>query len=350
MTIEEVLQTPRVKWLQENGSETDVVLSSRVRLARNLQKISFPNRITPEEKLSVLRLVEESRSRLDELGAEKYSFFKMDDLLEVHRWMLMEKHLISPQLAKGETGQGILLREDTAVSIMINEEDHLRIQGMARGLDFVQAFQMANQVDDVLEENHTWAFRSEWGYLTVCPTNVGSGMRASAMLHLPALAIKKQINQLVGAIQPHGMVLRGLDGEGSEANGHIYQLSNQVTLGYSEAVILEKLNQVTKQIIELERKMRVELDINQLADQAGRAYGILKYAHQISSEEALRLASWIRLGRFRNTLPTGKEGWFEELLVAIRPYFLQQLQGGKLLSPNERDQVRAKWLRDKIDG
>lgn len=350
MTINEVLDSPKVSWLQEEGSDTDVVLSSRVRLARNLTDYPFPNRADNESKLRILKDIERYRRKLNETGVGKYSFFKMDDLTEEDRQMLMEKHLISHQLTSGEIGQGLLLRDDASVALMINEEDHLRIQGMSRGLSLQEAFKKANQVDDLLEESNEWAFHSGRGYLTACPTNVGTGMRASVMLHLPALTIGKHMNRLTAAIQPQGLVLRGLDGEGSEANGHIFQLSNQVTLGQTEDEIIQKLSQVTKQIIELERKVREEIDINILADQAGRAYGILKYAHQINSEEALKLLSWIRLGRFRNVLPTGKDGWFEELMVAIRPYFLQKLQGGKLLTPHERDQARAKWLRQKIDG
>ena len=350
MSIKKVLESPRTEWLHGDGNDTDVVLSSRIRLARNFSAYSFPNRLKPEEKLKVLKEAESCRKNLNSLETGKYLFAKMDDLSESERWMLVEKHLISHQLASGEMGQGLLLREDTGISVMINEEDHLRIQGMKRGLDLIGAYEQANQVDDVLEKKNSWAFRDDWGYLTACPTNVGTGMRGSVMLHLPALTMRNQINQLTGAIQPHGMVIRGIDGEGSESKGHIFQLSNQVTLGQSEEEILNKLIQVTRQVIEFERKMREELDIDHLADQAGRAYGVLKYAHQISSEEALNLASWVRLGRFRNTLPTGKDGWFEELLVAIRPYFLQKLKGKENYNFKERDQARAQWLREKIDG
>lgn len=350
MSMEKILKSPRIDWLHGEGNDTDVVLSSRVRLARNLESRSFPNRSNSAERLNILKEIEKSKSDLNSAGSKKFFFTPMDELSEADRWTLMEKHLISPQLAAGEIGQGLLVRDDSVISIMINEEDHLRIQGMSRGLALEEAFEQANSVDDTLGNRHSWAFRSDWGYLTACPTNVGTGMRGSVMLHLPALTLRNQINQLAATIQPHGMVIRGLDGEGSESRGHIFQLSNQVTLGQSEEEILKKLNQVTKQVIEYERKMREEMNIDLLADRAGRAYGILKYAHQISSEEALDLASWVRLGRSRNTLPTGKEGWFEELLVAVRPYFLQRLKGAPISNSNERDQIRAQWLREKIDG
>lgn len=350
MKVDKLLKTPSVKWLSGVGDDTDVVLSSRVRLARDLNAYFFPNRATDEEALRILRDVESCREALNSLGTERYSFFKMDLLTENQQFMLVEKHFVSPQLTDGGVGKGFLIREDEAVVIMVNEEDHLRIQGMSRGLNLQEAFKKANEVDDLLSQKLAYAFQADLGYLTACPTNVGTGMRASVMLHLPALTLNKQMNQLRVAIQPHGMILRGLDGEGSDAIGHIYQLSNQVTLGLSEEEILTKLEQVTKQITDFERKAREEINLDLLADQSGRAYGILKYAHKISTEEALNLMSLVRLGRFRNTLPTAKEDWFEKLLVSIRPHFLQSLETTKTLSPQERDRLRANILRKKIDG
>lgn len=350
MKIDKLLKAPSVKWLSGEGNDTDVVLSSRVRLARNLQGVLFPNRGTNEELLQVLRDIEGCRGTLDSLGNGKYSVFKMDSLTDNQQKMLVEKHLVSKHLADNGIGKGFLIREDESVVVMINEEDHLRIQGMSRGLHLDGAFKNASEVDDEIGQRLTFAFQGDLGFLTACPTNVGTGMRASVMLHLPALTLNKQMNQLRTAIQPHGMVLRGLDGEGSDASGHIYQLSNQVTLGISEEGILNKLELVTKQVADFERKAREEIQLDTLADQSGRAYGILKYAHKISTEEALNLMSLVRLGRFRNTLPTGKENWFERLLVSIRPHFLQSLETTKILSPLERDQLRANILRKKIDG
>ena len=350
MRINEFLESPKVSWLNGEADDTDVVLSSRVRLARNFEDLKFPDQADREERLNVLKRVSDSQKPLEKEMKSKFSFFQMEEISLDQRWMLVEKHLISQNLTEGSLGQGVLIRDDSRVSVLINEEDHVRIQGMARGLNLEEAYGLARETDQILSAKNQWAYQEKLGYLTTCPTNVGTGMRASVMLHLPALGLAKKMGQLTGAIQPHGMILRGLDGEGSEASGHIFQFSNQITLGTSEEELLEKLSFLTKQIAELERKARLEIDLDSLADHSGRAYGILKYAHEISSEEALNLASWVRLGRFRNTLPVGKVDWFENLLVAIRPFFLQKLQGRENLSSKERDQGRAKWIREGIDG
>lgn len=350
MKIDDFLTSPTVSWLTGEGNEIDVVLSSRVRLARNFEDLNFPSRADREDRLLVLKRISDAQKKLEKETKSKYSFFRMEELSLEDRWILVEKHLMSSSMTEGELGQGLLIRNDSKISVLINEEDHVRIQGMARGLNLDEAYDLASRTDEILAKKSAWAYQEKLGYLTACPTNVGTGMRASVMLHLPALCLKKKMNQLRAAIQPHGMILRGLDGEGSEANGYIFQFSNQVTLGISEEELLDKLSTLTKQIVELERKTREEIDLDQLANQSGRAYGILKYAHEISSEEALELASWVRLGRYRNTLPVGKADWFENLLVAIRPFFLQKIQGRNNLNPKERDQGRAKWIREWIDG
>lgn len=349
MKLEQILDEPQISWLSGEGPETDVVLSSRVRLARNLEDYFFPDRASTEVQEKVLKALKSSTGDLKRAEKKDYLFLKMKELSNLDRWVLMEKHIISPQLTQGEKEQALIIREDAAVAVMVNEEDHLRIQGMARGLQIEEAFRLADRADDVLEKKQVWAYDHQLGYLTACPTNLGTGMRASVMLHLPGLGIQEKINRLSAAVQPYGMVIRGLDGEGSGGSGYIFQLSNQVTLGQSEEEIIQRLSQVAKQTVDLELKARKEFAPDYLADQAGRAYGVLKYAHQISSEEALTLASWIRLGRLAGILPAGREGWFEELLVAIRPHYLQKLQGKENITPQERDRMRAEWLRQKID-
>ena len=330
------------KWMEGQGPEAEIVISSRVRLARNIRNIPFPPLASDEQRKKVYTLVEKNVQ--GKLGKkDKLKMIETSSLSPVFRQVLVEKHLISPLLAKEGYFSALLLREDEIISIMINEEDHFRIQCLLPGLQLERAWQEASRYDDFLESQIDYAFHEEKGYLTACPTNVGTGMRSSVMLHLPALVITNQIKRIFSAINQVGLAVRGLYGEGTEMIGNILQLSNQVTLGQSEEEIWQNLYGVTKQLINQEKKAR-ELLQNEgrekLADRAGRAFGILKHAYMLDSQETMKLLSDARLGVDLGLLKRISLKALNELLVLTQPGCLQYLKGAEL-SPYERDLERA---------
>lgn len=330
------------KWMEGQGPEAEIVISSRVRLARNIRNISFPPLASDEQRKKVYALVEKIvQNRSGRKNGLK--MIKTSSLTPVFRQVLVEKHLISPLLAKEGHFSALLLREDEIISIMVNEEDHFRIQCLLPGLQLEKAWQEASRYDDFLESQVDYAFHEEKGYLTACPTNVGTGMRASVMLHLPALVITQQIKRIFSAINQVGLAVRGLYGEGTEMIGNLLQLSNQVTLGQSEEEIWQNLYGVTKQLINQEKKAREHL-LNEgrekLADRAGRAFGILKHARMLDSQETMKLLSDARLGVDLGLLQGITLKALNELLVLTQPGCLQYLKG-TALSPYERDLERA---------
>ncbi len=330
------------KWMEGQGPEEEIVLSSRVRLARNIHDLPFPPLASDEQRKKVYTLVEKIvQNRLK--GKDKLKMIETSSLSPVFRQMLVEKHLISPLLAKEGHCSALLLRKDEIISIMVNEEDHFRIQCLLPGLQLEKAWQEASRYDDFLESQVDYAFHEEKGYLTACPTNVGTGMRASVMLHLPALVITRQIKRIFSAINQVGLAVRGIYGEGSEMTGNLLQLSNQVTLGQSEDEIWQNLYSVAQQLINQERKAR-ELLLNEgrekLADRAGRAFGILKYARMLDSQETMTLLSDVRLGVDLGLLQGISLKILNELLVLTQPGCLQYLKG-TVLSSYERDLERA---------
>lgn len=335
------------RWMEGKGPEADIVISSRVRLARNVSGFPFPYLATDKQAAEILDLVVASVP----VGDGEFSLIRVGDLDNLDRQVLVEKHLISPLLVKESRSSAVLLREDEGVSIMINEEDHLRIQCLYSGLQLDKAWDTANKYDNELEGKVNFAFHERWGYLTSCPTNVGTGLRASVMVHLPALVLSNQINRILSAISQVGLAVRGFYGEGTEITGNLIQISNQITLGQSETEILQNLYGVTRQIIEQEQRARQKLlneNRDQLADRTGRAWGILTNARLISSEEAMRLLSDLRLGsdlRLMESPPSYRV--LNELLVHTRPASLQKM-AGKILSAGERDAARAKFLREKL--
>ena len=330
------------KWMEGQGPEAEIVISSRVRLARNVRNIPFPPLASDEQRKKVYALVEKIvQNRSGRKNGLK--MFKISSLPPVFRQVLVEKHLISPLLAKESHLSALLLREDEIISVMVNEEDHFRIQCLLPGLQLEKAWQEASRYDDFLESQVDYAFHEEKGYLTACPTNVGTGMRASVMLHLPALVITRQIKRIFSAINQVGLAVRGLYGEGTEMIGNLLQLSNQVTLGQSEEEIWQNLYGVTKQLINQEKKAREHL-LNEgrekLADRAGRAFGILKHARMLDSQETMKLLSEARLGVDLGLLQGISLKVLNELLVLTQPGCLQYLKG-TALGPYERDLERA---------
>ncbi len=347
MSLQDLIKKELSKWMIAPGPESDVVVSSRVRLARNITAIPFPNRATTEEAEKIFDLV---KNALKEHTPFELNLVDLAQLSDIDRTVLMEKHLISPQLARGGQYKGVAFSNDEVISVMVNEEDHLRAQVIYPGFQVEEAFQLINKLDDYLESKLDFAFSEKYGYLTSCPTNAGTGMRASVMVHLPGLTYTNRIQQLLQGVNQLGLAVRGVFGEGTEAQGNLYQISNQVTLGRTEEEIVDNLNRVTTQIIQQERHWRNQLleeRKEDLTDRILRAYGILMYAHKISSEEAVRLLSSVRLGIDLGIIKNVNPSILSELIVLIRPGFLQMIEG-KQLSTEERDLHRAALIRKRM--
>jgi len=340
----------RSRWMDGVGPETDTVVSSRVRIARNIEGIPFPYLASDEQTAAVQDQVARAAAEQKE-HFDYFQYYRMAELSPHAKQVLVEKHLISPFLSRDAHNGAVLLRQDEAVSILINEEDHLRIQVILPGLQLDEAWQEANRYDDLLESGINYAFDERYGYLTACPTNVGTGLRASLMLHLPALIMTKQINRLLGALSQVGLAVRGLYGEGTEIIGNLVQLSNQITLGLPEEEILRNLSGVTRQIIEQEQQARQAL-LNdsrmRIADRSWRALGLLNYAQIMSSQEAMQLLSDVRLGYDLGLLNGVDRKLLNELLVIIRPACLQLL-AGKELSVEERGLERPLQIRQILN-
>jgi len=341
------------KWMEGTGPYSDIVISSRIRLARNVHDLPFPHLITDGQFGDILeRLKPFVGNRAARYSGHRFTIYRLRDLTPLDRQVLVEKHLVSPQHARNAERAAVILRGDEAVSILVNEEDHLRIQCLYPALQLDEAWQVASKVDDLLERNLDYAFNPSRGYLTACPTNAGTGLRASVMLHLPALVMSNQAGRLYSDIVKLGFMVRGIYGEGTEALGNIFQFSNQVTLGRSEPEIVDNLRTITERIIEQERAGRDTLlreMKSQLEDRVWRAYGILTHAHLLSSSEAVQLLSDVRLGRDLGLLKGLTSFGITEVLVITRPGCLQKL-AGRALSAAERDAHRARLMRDKLKG
>jgi len=336
------------QWLNGDGPEADIVFSSRVRLARNLRDFVFPL----WAKSSVLKDV--SEIVLD--AVKRSNYFKdaylinMSELSLKERRFLLERHLISVEFTEKGDYRFLVVQRGEIISLMINEEDHLRLQSILSGLQIMEAWRLCDRVDDELGEDLKYAFLPQLGYLTSCPTNTGTGMRASCMVHLPGLVATRKVGELVKNISQLGLVARGLYGEGTESQGDFFQISNQVTLGLREEEIVNNVERVTRQVVEQEKKAREVLlkrNETQLRDQVGRAYGILTNAHMISSREAIELLSKLRLGVSLHLLPNFNIGVLNELLFLIGPAQLQ-VMSKRDLNPLSRDELRAKIIREKL--
>jgi len=338
------------QWMKGEGPESEVVISSRVRIARNLRNIPFPLMASPEQSLSAAdQLLEVAESgRLNGLG--KIEQIRLAELTELEKLVLVEKHLISPNLANESRNGALILSPNEDISVMINEEDHLRIQCLCPGFQVNEAWDSASKIDDIFEEQVDYAFDEKHGYLTSCPTNVGTGIRVSVMMHLPALVMTGQINRILSAVTQVGLAVRGIYGEGSEATGNLFQVSNQVTLGQSEQEIIDNLFQVAHQIIEHEKSARTKLlgeSKLRVEDRVRRSYGILTQALIIDSKEAAQRLSDIRLGSHLGLLPEVEPLALNELLVSTQPGFLQ-LTFGEAMSAEDRDKSRAELIRTRL--
>ena len=336
------------EWLRGEGPHRQIVISSRVRLARNLRNRSFPGWAKKAERTSILELI---RSHVEELPEMQEAFSEsLQDLTALDRQVLVERHLISREHAAKGGGSAVVVNRRQTLSIMINEEDHLRMQSIRSGLQLKQAFKLIDKIDSALESRLDFAFDSRLGYLTACPTNVGTGMRASAMLHLPGLVLSELINQVVQAVSKIGLAVRGLYGEGTEAMGNLFQISNQTTLGEKEEEIINRLSKVIETIIEKEhdaRQVLLQKKSNTLFDQIGRAYGVLTYAHAMPSKEALNLLSVLKLGMDLGAFPEDQRLQIDELFIDTQPAHLQKSSQQKL-NAEERDHLRAQIIRDRL--
>jgi protein arginine kinase len=346
MKIDAILTRPG-DWMS-GGTWHPIVISSRVRLARNLAKLPFPGWAKKSERV---RILEEIKPEVDTLSAIKDGFSEqLNELSATEKQVLVERHLISREHAAKGMGSAVVINPQQTISIMINEEDHLRMQAITCGLELEKTFQLIDEIDTALEAQLDFAFDEELGYLTACPTNVGTGMRASAMVHLPGLVLGEQINQVVNSVNKIGLAVRGLYGEGTEAMGNLFQVSNQTTLGEKEDQIIGRLHKVIETLIQRETQARENLMATKrttLMDQIGRAYGILTHAYSISSKEALNLISVLRLGIDLGFFPEEGRGIINELLMETQPAHLQNLSQQKLAA-EERDHLRADIVRARL--
>ncbi|RXK17720.1 protein arginine kinase [Macrococcus sp. DPC7161] len=334
--LDKHLESVLSDWMQTEN-EKPVILSSRIRLARNLEGFVHPLMSDDQSSLQV-------REAVTKVLAPHYEGFVLEDLKETEKYMLVAKHLMSKELLKSNHG-GLFINEDESVSIMVNEEDHIRIQVLGKDLSLNELYEKASEIDDLIDDALTVSFDENLGYLTTCPTNIGTGMRASVMLHLPGLSIMNRMTRIAQTINRFGYTIRGIYGEGTQSLGHIYQVSNQLTQGKTEKVIIEDLTQIVEQIIEEElqiRKRMYNYEHSETVDRIYRSLGILKYCRKISVEEASLRLSELKLGIDMGIIE-GIPFRFNELMVAIQAPFIMTMQDKMTI-----DETRAQMLRAHI--
>lgn len=351
MSLQPFINEAISPWMKEAGPDNDIVMSTRIRLARNFEHYPFPIIASHDQLEPVADLMKKQYHHQSFESYQNLEYIGMEGLQPIEKRVLVEKHLISPHLAEKSKYSGVLISKNEQVSVMINEEDHIRMQLYFPGLQLEKALEQAFAFDDWLEETIDYAYDEKRGYLTSCPTNVGTGMRASVMMHLPALTLTQKINKMIPAISQLGLVVRGIYGEGSEAVGNIFQISNQVTLGRSEEDIIEDLLSVVKKLIEQEqyaRQLLVEQSELRLEDRVFRSYGTLKYSRIIESKEAATCLSDLRLGIDVGYINHLSKSILNELMILTQPGFLQQY-AKETLSANERDIRRASIIRERLN-
>lgn len=336
------------EWLKGTGPHSEIVISSRIRLARNLENTPFPHWANKKQGEQTLKIIEDNLASVNLL--KNSVIFRMAELDSIDKQFLVERHLMSYELAQKANSKALSLDDQEIVSVMINEEDHLRCQVMQSGFNLFEAWSIINAIDDALSRGLSFAFSSEFGYLTACPTNTGTGMRGSVMLHLPGLVMTRQIDRVLAAISKLSFTTRGLYGEGTQATGNFFQISNQVSLGHSENEIINNINGLIRQIIEQENQAR-ELMLSRnrplLEDRVNRSFGILKSARIISSQETTELLSMVRLGVDVGMIKEIDRRSVNELFIITQPAHLQKLEN-KRLSSQERDVKRAQIVRERL--
>ncbi|MHC4138807.1 MAG: protein arginine kinase [Planctomycetota bacterium] len=338
------------EWLRGTGKESDIVISSRIRLARNITGYPFLSRANLKQRKEVESLLR--KTIIERNIARDVSYVNLNQATAVDKLLLVERHLISKEHAEGEGERGVAFGKSETVSLMINEEDHLRIQVIRSGFELKNTWDIIDEIDNILGESLSFAFSSRFGFLTACPTNVGTGMRVSVMLHLPALGMTKHIEKVFNAVGKLGLVVRGLYGEGTKVSGDLYQISNQFALGKSEKEILSIIESVIPRITSYERMARKALVMeskDQLEDRIWRSYGMLKAARMITSEEILQLLSQVRMGVNLGLIEEIEMQTLNELFVLTLPAHLQKLQGCELDSA-QRNVIRASYVRKRLEG
>jgi len=340
-------------WLDASGPKSSIVLSTRIRLARNLQGYVFGQRARDNDRTAILTRVEEAAAAGERLrGAVT---FRLDQMERPDRQLLHERHLVSKELAgldrESRPRPGAALLVGASVGVMVNEEDHLRLHGMRSGFALEEAYAEVEAIDAELGRLLPFAFHGEFGYLTSCPTNVGTGLRASVLIHLPGLVLTREIQKVLQGLTQVGLTSRGLYGEGSDVVGNFFQLSNQTTLGKSEVELLDHLGKIVRQVVEYEEQAReVLLKTAELtvADKVWRAYGLLRYARSLSFEETMNLLSGVRLGVGLNLIPGLSVYTLNKLLIFSQPAHLAALEGRPTGDP-ELPMVRAAYVRRVLD-
>lgn len=336
------------KWYEKSGLEGDVVISTRIRLARNLRDYPFPNKLSLEMKKKIDNLVKDAILRGNSAIANRFSYVDMSKLNNIESVSLVERHLVSPEFISNPEGRGLLLLDDESISIMINEEDHIRIQVMENGLDLNSAYDIAEKIDRLLDEQLDFAYDESLGYLTQCPTNLGTGMRASIMLHLPALQECGSMTRISKNLSKLGLTIRGAYGEGTEPVGAMYQLSNQVTLGISEKEAINNLKNIAMQLIKQERSARDSMSkYMEILDAIGRSVGILRNAKLLNNNEFMKLISNVRLGIYLGVVDNISYDTVNALIVEAQPATIIK-NTGKELSATERDIERAKLVNKRL--
>lgn len=346
MNVSELLNRPGA-WL-DGSAKHQIAVSSRIRLARNLETETFPAWASDEHRRRIWQAVVERSEEMKTM--DRFSAASLEELSSLDCQCLYERHLITREQIQRVQGSGVLVSDDESKTVMVNEEDHFRIQVLRSGLDLRRAMNMADRIDDEIEHYFPYAFSARWGYLTACPTNVGTGLRASVMLHLPGLVLMKEMNAVIKGINKIGLTVRGLWGEGSEAVGNMFQISNQVTLGESEKEIVDHLDQIVREVIEHEQNARsrlMEEHPSIVYDRVGRAQGILMGAHILSSNEALSLLSALRLGIDLELIDNIQREWIDELFIITQPAHLQKRED-RQLNAEERDLMRAEFVRERL--
>lgn len=347
MNIDDFLKQDS-EWLKGTGPSSNIAMSSRTRLARNIDKVPFSNWANKKQLDEVLSNIRDTALATNFL--KNALFFRLRDLSEIDRVFLVERHLMSPEHAKDVEYKALIVDPKEIVSMMINEEDHIRMQVLQSGSNIKEAWRIIDEIDTELSKKLPFAYSAKWGYLTACPTNTGTGLRGSIMVHLPALVFAGQINKVLQAIAKLGLNIRGLYGEGTEAAGNIFQISNQVSMGITEDDIVDNIERIVNQVIAREDQTRKTIALKNreaLVDRVSRAYGTLKSAHIITSNETVALLSAIRLGVDMGIVKNLDRRMVNELFTLTQPAHLQKLSG-RPLDSNERDIKRADLIREKL--
>ena len=332
------------RWYLGVGEQSDIVVSTRIRLARNLNEYPFPNKLNTKSRTALNNIIKDAVEADNKFDLR---FVEMKSLARFEAASMAERHIISPEFASDHDGRALLISKDEDICIMLNEEDHIRIQIMKSGFALDEAYAVADEIDDFLGSKLEYAFDERIGYLTQCPTNLGTGMRASVMLHLPALTMNGQIHKLINTISKLGLTFRGAFGEGTKATGDMYQLSNQITLGISEEFAIRNLKAITLQLCANERAAREELLKSiDTEDAIYRAYGTLKWARLLSTQELMDNLSLVRLGSVAGKISVPIET-LNELMISMQPASINVMAAQKL-DEKERDTIRATKVRNRL--